>query len=356
MRSALLLTPILLGLVAGGAARWVDSPAPAGVSTDRAAASPPAAASVPAASAKERPAAKKRATKQTGRYETVLADLPDIDALVALQPPSADAPTHEWVAFGRSLPEVDSGQRYGNHGITTPILVWYALIARNRPEAIYQLHAEKVVGDSQLGHLIQFGLLPDWYEHLENADALILTDGAALTSLAVAEGIDFARRRFADAFLAAEGRRRRLSMENLRFSLASMNEAEIAAVLPKLQSGTFDVDARGLRRLMLGGRFDDAREAVLALMVDNGSSSRSMSSYFVHGAELGHADYVDGLIGDAADNARQPTNFYCAACGLALVTDGLLGTPLIEAVAGGRRVRLERVATGFVVSLADRVE
>jgi hypothetical protein len=104
---------------------------------------------------------------------------------------------------------------------------------------------------------------------------------------------------------------------------------------------------------MMTGLFENARSEILELIVEHGDSSRSMSSYFLHGAELGNTDYLDSLIGDAADNANQPRNFYCAACGLALVSDGLLGSTLIEAVANGQRIDVERDEPEFVLSLSS---
>ena len=46
------------------------------------------------------------------------------------------------------------------------------------------------------------------------------------------------------------------------------------------------------------------------------------------------------FISDAQDNDKQPTNFYCAGCSLALVSDGLVGSPLIWAVQEGKEVQI----------------
>ena len=77
---------------------------------------------------------------------------------------------------------------------------------------------------------------------------------------------------------------------------------------------------------LLDPRFETRWAKLLALIVEHAYGERYMSSYMIDGALLGNEVYLRTMIADAADNAEQHTNFYCAACGLALTSDGLLGS------------------------------
>ena len=51
---------------------------------------------------------------------------------------------------------------------------------------------------------------------------------------------------------------------------------------------------------------------------------------------LGDISYIRTFVNDADDNDKQPTNFYCSTCTLAISTEGLIGEPLLHAVSQGR--------------------
>ncbi|MDJ0848639.1 MAG: hypothetical protein QNK04_09700 [Myxococcota bacterium] len=327
VRMLLLLGPILLGLMGGAAARLADTARPGVQQTT--------------------------AVWELGELdETVFEETADIDALLALVPPEPGDPTGRWVEFGRAVRATDTGTRDRGERLTTPVLVWYAHIAKHEPEAIYRLHDEGVVTESHLGQLLEFGLAPDWHDRIRDADALILTSSEALSSLAVQKGAEHARRRFVDAFFAPRQRKIQLDLEGLRFALPAMTDAEIERVVPHLERGPYRLDPRRLRRLLQSDRLEGAEGALLSLIAEHAYPSRSMSSYFVDGALLGNVEYVDELISDLADNARQPTNFYCAACGLALTSDGLLGSALLRAREREQRLALEHERSAITITAA----
>ena len=268
--------------------------------------------------------------------EKVFAETADIDAILALQPPGKNASEQQWLDFAEQLDRIDTGSRYSNSNHTTPLLSWYAYIARHSPETIYRLYNQKQFNNARLGHLISFGLLPDWYKYIWDVGLLVLENNEALASIALHAGDKVATDLFIDAFFDSTLGQRRLHIENLRYALPYMSQQQREKVTPLLQSDVYIIDPRKISRLLLSDTFS-AHSAELLDILNHAASqgsyrhSRSMASYYLDGAHLGDDIYIDLLIRDAKNNAKQPTNFYCSACSLALITDGLLGSALIEA-------------------------
>lgn len=260
-----------------------------------------------------------------------------------LVPPATGATNAEWLAFAHQVHDTETGSQHDNSDYTTPLLPWYAYIARQNPHAIYTLYQERNINDRIMGHLIQFGLLPQWYEEMEGAQKLLLSEPAALINLAVQRGSDFARAELISLLRNGEAQRGRVGAGPLLFAISGMRDDEIDKLLTQLGSGALRLDPRSLRTLMQEPRVESRESEMLAILRVQAqrygsSSSRSMSSYFLHGAELGAQDYVSNLVADVQDNDGQPTNFYCAACYLALVSDGMVGKTLTQAVQAGRTV------------------
>jgi hypothetical protein len=262
-----------------------------------------------------------------------------------LVPPKAGAPLEQWIAFAHQVKNTNTGSQHHNRDYTTPLLPWYVYIARQSPEAIYTLYQDRSINSRIIGHLIQFGLLPNWYEELEGAQQLLLREEVALIHLAVHRGSEFARAELISLIRENEGRLSSVEAAPLRFALSGMQDHEVDQLLTRMSRGEIRIDPRSLRGLMQEPRLKGRESEMLAILhqQEGGrSSSRSMSSYFLHGAELGDADYVQELITDVHDNDQQPTNFYCAACALALVTDGLMGRELVEAAKQGRGITVTK--------------
>jgi hypothetical protein len=235
-----------------------------------------------------------------------------------------------------------------------PRLAWFVYIARTRREAIYRLYDERSIDTDAFEHLVKHGLLPEWSDRVADAERLVLRETETLASLAVDRGVDFARRRFIDAFLSEPENprmRREVSLRALRWAVPAMTDEELERVIPTLASGRFHFDPRQVSGLLLTGRFDDRRTELLSLIVENGYPDRSMSSYFFDGTALGHEPYVQMMLSDLADNAKTYTHWYCAACYVALLTEGVVGAPLLEAVRAGRHVTAERAGSEFVLSV-----
>jgi hypothetical protein len=330
----LLLAPVVLGLLGGAGAHVVERSSPS-----------PGDAAV--------------AWKPGRLDESVSKKSGDIDAMLALEPPSRLASTEAWIEFARSLAKGITSGDYPQYGYHTSLIGWWVYVAEHRPDAIYVLHDQSVVDDERLTHLIEYGLVPDWAERVAGADRLILTDGTALLDFGVTHGIEAARRRFIDAFFSHRveqghrGNPLRLSLENLRFALSGMSDSEIAEVVPRLTSGLFELDPRNVTRLLLDERLAGREQELLALIREHAYTERSMSSYLTDGALLGHGDYVRELLRDVADNAKQPTNFYCSACGLALTSDGLLGSGLLDVLQSGRAIAIQQEGREFILRAAS---
>jgi len=291
--------------------------------------------------------------------EQVLKDTANIKQLLALEPPRPGAPDDEWKRFILELDQVEMGKRYSNSGVTTPLLGWYAYIAKHHPTSIYNLLENNRKSYSLFNHLLQFGLLKDWADNMKNRDQILLRSTEALLSFSISRGEKKAQRDLADAFFnSAENKNNNdgeyklkpinINLKNILFSMNAMTETEKKKVLPLLQSGLFKFDPRAVEHLTHLENMDS--EGLLSLIKMYAYPSKSMSSYMTTGALLGEKKYVASMVEDVHDNAKQPTNFYCSACGLALATDGLIGQTLIN-VAAEDKLQINKSISGeFILS------
>lgn len=296
----------------------------------------------------------------TGAWEAgkidneILKNTPNIEQLLAVQPPSVDASAQAWTAFLNSLNSIKLGERFGNSGSTSPLLVWYAYVAKHHPESIYQAINGGNFDASKLNHLLMMGFLQDWDTHVEDKGQLLLANDQALLRFALSKGEQIARRATADTFfnMAKDPYRkepRKINLENLRFAMGAMTAEEKTRAINALGQSYFQFDPRDVRQLLLVPGLN--REELLSLIQQTAYPSKSMSSYMTTGALLGDIQYVHTLANDVRHNASQPTNFYCSACALALATDGLIGQPLYEAIGQQRLlVDLEKEPP-FILSL-----
>lgn len=283
--------------------------------------------------------------------QQVLGDSANIEQILALEPPEPGAPAEEWMAFVGALESVEMGDRHGNSGVTTPLLVFYAYIAKHHPETIYKLLPTYRLDDRKFGHLVKMGFLPDWPENVADSGERLLESNSALIKTALVEGEDHARETIKEAFfrVAEESkgaRKPELSLSALRYGMVAMSAEERRRVLDILLDERFDIDPRGVEALVSFGELDPDR--LLSLIRLYAYDQKSMSSYMLLGARLGETDYIRAMLPDLPDNAKEPTNFYCALCGIVIHTDGMVGPPLVEAARKGA-VEVEKVARGEYV-------
>lgn len=280
----------------------------------------------------------------------------DIEALLNVKAPEKSASVNEWYRFALSLDDIELGKRYSNSGTTTILLGWYAYIAKYKPEALYKLYNQGKLGGSKFEHLLQFGFLKYWDESINDVDKLLLDNRQAVLTLAYSKGADQVRKRIAQAFFKEADKQttkqwgKRLRIENLLFAIKGMTTNEKKRILPILKRDVFQIDPREFYRLKLTKLFSDSD---ISLLIEQYAkqpsySQRMMSGYMADGAMLGNEKYIKIMTQDLEDNAKQPTNFYCAACGLALSTDGLVGYPLINAAKKGK-VIFSKDSNGAVI-------
>ena len=291
--------------------------------------------------------------------EDVLKDTANIKHLLALDPPRPGAPDDEWARFMAALDQVEMGKRYSNSGVTTPLLGWYAYIAKHHPASIYNLLEKHRRGNSLFNHLIQFGFLKDWADKMKDRDRILLNSNEALLVYSISRGEAEAQRDVANAFFSYAGIKNNsdstyklkpldINLKNIIFSMNAMTETEKQQVLPLLQSGIFKFDPRAVEHLVNLESME--HDGLLALIRMYAYPNKSMSSYMTTGALLGAKDYVTNMVEDVHDNAKQPTNFYCSACGLALTADGLIGQELVKAAAN-QQLQINKSKNGeFILS------
>jgi len=269
----------------------------------------------------------------------IMADTAAIQQLLSLKLPSLDAPDVDWLNFLAQLDAVHTGKRYSNSGVTTPLLPWYAYIAKHRPDIIYAAIDTRLIDSRKFDHLLQTGFLTDWSEHVSNTDSLFLSSSVALSSFAQSFGKEAAQNRLINALFinTSEGdtsARRKIALGNVVFAYSAMSDTQKKQLLPKLLNGSYTIDPRGVAGLTQFPELD--REDLLALIHKHAYPNKSMSSYMLTGAQLGDTDYVVSLIDDLETNAKQPTNFYCSICALAMTSDGLIGNAVVKANAQGK--------------------
>lgn len=295
-----------------------------------------------------KPVTIKTVVVETPKPVIIKPDPVDSMAFANLSPPPLDAPEEQWLTFAHQVKNTKTGSRHDNSDYTSPLLPWYVYIARHSPEAIYTLYKERAINSRIMGHLIQFGLLPEWYEEMGDARKLLLNESSALINLAVHRGSDFARKEVISLLRENESKPISVRVGPLLFALPAMQAQEVDNMLAQMRDGSMRIDPRSLRALMLEPRLKGRSSEMLAIMRTQARGSyssprsRSMSSYFLHGAELGGVDYVEYLIGDAKENNSQPTNFYCAACALALMSDGIAGSALLDALAQEKHIAVQQ--------------
>jgi hypothetical protein len=262
----------------------------------------------------------------------VVENTTNIDAIMALNPPHADAPEEEWARFILQIKPIHPKNQRG-HTNLSPMLAWYAYIAKHNPASLYSLINNNKLSNSIFTHLLRSGLLTHWQQSITHTDKILLNNLDAIASIALTQGLENARQQVIDGFFKqlvenGDNKVSNINIDILRFALMGMDAAQQQQAIDSLLAGRFKYDPRRIMRL---SPIIDNESILLSLLQQQAYPSKSMSSYIQDGALWGAQEYIDTLISDVQDNAKQPMNFYCSVCGLALSSDGLLGQALIDA-------------------------
>lgn len=262
-----------------------------------------------------------------------------IEDILAVTPPAPNAPPTAWMEFAHALDSIEGGNRHGNHGITSPLLPFFAYIARHNPETFYKLLRDDRISDWVFTHFLQVGLLEDWPERHFNPRAVVLKKPSAVLRLAVTEGVPSTRERIQQTMFdlardkdMADDFRPSLSV--LRFAMAGMSVSERKMVIDTLLNGPYQVNPNGVEKLVDMKGVDNNR--LLSLIRKHGDLSQSRGSYMTTGALLGGKAYVEAMLDDLKNNDDQSSHIYCAACGIIMTTDGLIGDPAVRAAKHNR--------------------
>jgi len=276
----------------------------------------------------------------------VYRDTAEIEPLLKLTTPDKTASVDAWYRFALSLDDLEYGKRYNNKDDASPVLSWYTLIAKYKPQALYKLYNQGKLTEFKFNHLLRYGYLKYWDESVSNVDKVLLNNNQAVLTMAYSKGSDATRQRVKQAFFNVANQqlsssiRYTLDVELLLFAMKAMTDDEKLKVLPALESGAFDIDPQFLYRLKLNDTFKEG--ATIVSLIERFSKSEQytnrerpysdnkvLSRYMPDAALLGSERYIQTLIEDVEFNAGQPIDEYCAACGLALATEGLIAYPLI---------------------------
>ena len=279
--------------------------------------------------------------------ELVYRHTAEIEPLLKITAPDKTASVDAWYRFALSLDDLDLGERYSNKDNASPVLSWYTLIAKYKPQALYKLYNQGKLAEYKFNHLLQFGFLKYWDESVNNVDKVLLTNNQAVLRMAFNKGVDATRQRVKRAFFNVANQKKtpletfNIDVEILLFAMKTMTMDEKKQVLPALESGIFDIDPQYLYRLKLNETFND--DATIVSLIEqfskkerftnrerDYSDNKVLSRYMSDATLLGSEQYIQTLIDDVEFNAGQPIDEYCAACGLALATEGLIAYPLIN--------------------------
>ncbi len=268
--------------------------------------------------------------------QKALAATPPLEGILNLSIPIADAGVEEWSRYLDELNQLEASHDLFGSSSHSKLGALYAQVALEKPEAIYQRLSQSAFDIRRAANLLQAGLLHDWYEYVVNPNDLLLSNEVFLLSYIARYGQAAAQKTIAEAFfnLSTSILPVRIDPSVIAYAYPAMTEQQKKGVMTLMKNPQVRYDPRDVIKLMYLNAFDKAD--LIELIENQAYSNKSMSSYMGHAALLGGSSYLNTFLKDVVDNDNQPTNFYCAACILALTTDGLVGQPLLETKSQGR--------------------
>lgn len=156
---------------------------------------------------------------------------------------------------------------------------------------------------------------------------------SAVISLASATGDKVARREVGKALIKLTSQNSKVNLNLVAYAYPGLTNQERDEIKDALLNGSLTYDPRSVASLTRLDWF--SREELVSLIKKTAYPSRSMSSYMETALSLGDKSYLPPLLDDLKTNSKQPTNFYCSACYLAMHSEGLLGESLENAYISG---------------------
>lgn len=268
--------------------------------------------------------------------QKALASTPPLEGILNLSIPVADAGLDEWSRYLDELNQLEASNELFGSSNHSKLGALYAYVALEKPEVIYQRLSRSAFDLGKTANLLQAGLLHDWYEYVVNPDDLLLSNEVFLLSFIAKYGQAAAQKAITQAFfnLSSSILPARIDPGVIAYAYPAMAEQQKKGVITLMKNPQVRYDPRDVIKLMYLNALDKAD--LVELIENQAYSNKSMSSYMGHAALLGGSSYLNTFLKDMVDNDKQPTNFYCAACTLALSTEGLVGQPLLDTRSQGR--------------------
>jgi len=126
----------------------------------------------------------------------------EIEPLLKLTAPDKSASVDAWYRFALSLDDLELGKRYTNKDDASPVLSWYTLIAKYKPQALYKLYNQGKLSEFKFNHLLRYGYLKYWDESVSNVDKVLLNNNQAVLTMSYNKGVDSTRQRVKQAFFS----------------------------------------------------------------------------------------------------------------------------------------------------------
>ncbi len=277
-------------------------------------------------------------TSDSNINKTVEWNLPDLGEILRVYIPSIYATEDEWLEFYNAITSIKQGN--GNTRIwhRSPFLGFLAYLAKNNPSLIMDMVDEGKISMDVFGHLVQMGLLNDWYEMSSRPEDIIRSSKIGLLRLGVNLGIDEAKERAKHAFLNLEkvNETKDISLKNLRFASSEMTSLEKRIIFEVLMSENVYFNTYDIR--FLRGLLTDQEVLEVTKKAKTTNSNKYLPEYtYIEGASLRNAEFAQYIMNDFESiqgNSGDTRHInYCVICSLALTTDGLLGDGLTKALA-----------------------
>ena len=279
-------------------------------------------------------------------HSRVFKELMDLTAIASISMPLPSANDAEWQNFQEKVLAVHNdeqrpGYKLGSISHRSELIGFVAYLAKYKPRLAMQWVDEKVVSVSAFNHLVQMGLLKNWFTLSSQPDYLVKRSQIGLLRLALNQGVSKAENIAIKSFLSTKhevkteeqikkkSRQNPVSMVNLRFAIDAMQEDQLNRLEVLLKNKKIKIDIDDIAQIT--SVFPKQTMLEIIDVYSNFDASRQI--YAFDGAKLGDENIVQKILsdyslhlGDTAQFRKQAYTHFsrCPICTLALNTDGLI--------------------------------
>ncbi len=294
----------------------------------------------------------------------VFKELMDLTAIANISLPLPSASDIEWQLFQDDILAIHNdeqrpGYKLGSITHRSELIGFVAYLAKYKPHLAMQWVDEKVVNVPVFNHLVQMGLLKNWFVLSNNPDYLVKRSQIGLLRLALNQGVEKAESIAMNAFLHTsheiksqeqirkESRQNPVSMVNLRFAMDAMRADQLRRLEELLINKQINIDVNDIAQI--ASVFP--KSTLLTIIDDYATVDASRQAYAFDAVKLGDEsvvqqildDYVQHIGDDSTFRQQAYTHFSrCPICALALNTDGL-----IVSNAQAKRLQIKPITFSF---------